>query len=117
MLNLSIVLAQAGPSSSELASAWEIAKGLMLAIGAAGALGVFRMRDDVREIKQELFGRDGTNGMRSVVRRNADRLDLIERRHVDEDAAERERERYEGDERRHIARRQSDLPPTQERSA
>lgn len=61
---------------------------------------------DVRDLVFELKGTDGTNGMRSTVRRHTEQLADIERRNLVIDEIEkREREQYHGPERRKELRR------------
>lgn len=103
----------AATAGGDLTPLWDAAKAIGGTVFVTASLWtartVFVIRDDVREMKQELFGRDGTNGMRSVVRKSAERLDLIDARHIAMDAvAEAERDLYEGDDKRHRPRRLAD---------
>lgn len=90
----------------DIAPLWDIAKGVMLTLTTAGvgwtARTVFVIRDDMRDLKTDVHGRDGTNGIKSMVKQLITRVDAIEDRNLVIDAvAEAEKEEYTGDERRH----------------
>jgi len=89
------------PTGNELGLLWEVTKGTCLALGAAGALGVFRMRDDVRDIKTELRGMEGKGGLTAKVDDHEVRVGKLEDRFVAIDAVqEAEQASYHGPERR-----------------
>lgn len=100
---------QSAAAASDAATVWSFAKDILTVIAAAGAVGVFRMRDDVREIKHELFGRDGTNGMKSDLRKAEARVLLMEKRNEKLDTAAEIEARYEGEEKRQHLRRARDV--------
>ena len=71
---------------------------------------VMGLRDDVRDLKREVIGVDGTNGLKSRVVRNEARLEVLEDQKIAMDAVEKaERERYHGEERRGGVRRLRDM--------
>ena len=89
---------------------WEVAKGVMTTLSTAGILGVltlcFSLRDAVRDLKRDVSGHDGKNGIKSVVAELEERVGELEMRNAEREAVERAQ--YEGPERRHGARRLSD---------
>lgn len=92
---------------------WEIAKGVMLSLSTASILAsaalLWRLRDGVRDLKREVCGEDGKNGLKSEMRNVLRRLTAIEARNIAVDAvAEAERELHDGPDRRHHARRLRD---------
>lgn len=98
---------------TQLAPAWELTKGVMLTLSTAGVLWtartVFFLRDDVRDLKKDVGGADGTNGVKSEVRALIRRIDSVEKRNDRQDLAEEiERENYQGEDRRQAARRLKD---------
>jgi hypothetical protein len=88
----------------ELSQGWEIAKGVMLSLTTIGVAGLFKimftMRDDVRDLKKAV-GTDGKNGLLAKEILLAQRLDIIDDRHLQEDTVtEIELELSEGKRRR-----------------
>jgi hypothetical protein len=67
------------------------------------------LSEAVRDLRIAWKGEDGNNGAKSKLRDHEQRLVEIERRNyfIDE-TARREREKYQGPERRHDARRERD---------
>ena len=113
MLSL-VVWAQSAATDLATAFWWEIVKGFLLftITGLAGvvAKAVVAMRDDIRDVKRDIRGVDGTNGLKSEMRAVVDRVDLIDDRFVAMDAvAEASRMSYDGEERRHDMRRGEDV--------
>lgn len=98
-------------SASEVAASWEVAKSVMITITCAGILWMcktlFTVRDDVRDLKRDWKGEDGTNGAKSQLADHDQRLDDIERRNLRIDAVEQEL--YDGPNRRRQARRLTDI--------
>jgi chromosome segregation ATPase len=67
------------------------------------------LSQDVRDLKKAWRGEDGTNGAKSLLTNHELRIREIEKRNyfIDE-TARREREKYQGPERRHDTRRERD---------
>lgn len=110
VLLLSLLVATPPPESPSPTQIWQ---NVMLTLIAAGVLWiartVFFVRDEVRDLKHEVVGRDGQNGIKSAVRRLTDRVDDLEDWRTALDAvAEAERAQYHGEERRQNARRLRD---------
>lgn len=108
-----LVHLQSGGASIQFAPAWELTKGIMLTLSTAGILWtsrtVFFLRDDVRDLKKDVGGADGKNGVKSDVRTLGRRVDEIERRNDRQDVADEfDREGYQGEDRRVRARRLRD---------
>lgn len=100
--------------SPEVAISWEAVRTVFGALTTGGVMWVCRMvfcmRDDVRDLKHDVRGVDGTNGIKSTVRRLDERVSVIEDRHIALDAIARaDREAYHGEERRLHIRRLHDL--------
>lgn len=100
--------------SPEIAQTWEVAKSVMLTLTTLGvawiARTVFVTRDDVRDLKYDVRGVDGTNGIKSIVKHLDERVGVLEDHKIMLDAVEEaERQQYQGDERRHGARRLRDI--------
>lgn len=103
----------AASATSELASLWEIAKGIMLFVSTSllAWIATTLRRVEQTLVKHEhiLIGVDGKNGLRSKVAHNDERLDALEKRNIAIDAvAEAERDLHPGPDRRHDARRLRD---------
>lgn len=96
---------------AQVSASWEVIKNVMVTLGTAASLAalglMFSMRDDVRDIKHDLFGKDGDNGMRSEVTDLKARTKALEERNLELDAAADalERAQYDGPERRRELRR------------
>ena len=72
------------------------------------------IRDDVREVKREVMGLDGKDGLISKVADNSTRLDAIDERHIKADVVtEIEKELSEGEKRRLRDRVFGDVPRPQ----
>jgi hypothetical protein len=100
--------------SSEVTQSWEVAKGVMATLSTAGILWacktLFKVRDDVRDLKYDVSGKDGDNGIKSLVKNLDKRVEVLEDHKIMLDAVEdAERAQYQGDERRHGARRLRDI--------
>lgn len=78
---------------------------------AAAALKELReVKIDMREVKRDIHGTDGKNGIKSDVRLLVKRVDLIEDRNIAEDAVkETERQMWPHPDRRHGPRRLHDV--------
>jgi hypothetical protein len=107
-------LLQATTTAGEIASFWEIAKGVLL-FSITGLLAWIAntLRDMVKRqvvLEHIVVGMEGTNGLRSRMGAAEERIDLIEDRNLVIDAvAKAEEEQYKGEERRHGLRRLRDL--------
>lgn len=104
-------LAESADSGADLTMVLEVARWL---VAPGVSLWVLRailgLRDDVRDVKRDVSGVDGTNGLKSTVRSMGARLEELEDRQLAIDAIEEhEREQYTGPEKRHRARRFRDL--------
>lgn len=82
-------IAQAAPTK-EIAAGWEIVKGVLITLGAAAAIGSYKMmfgiRDTVRDTRRDLRGEKGDNGIIGEVKKITDRLEKLEAWKIAEDA-------------------------------
>lgn len=70
------------------------------------------LSESVRELTQEWRGVEGDNGYRSIIRKNSERIEAIERRNYKIDAVrEEELRRGGGQQRRHMDRELNNLMP------
>lgn len=73
------------------------------------------IRDDIREVKREVMGLNGKDGLISKVTDLIDRMDAVDTRHVKADVlSEIEKELAPGELRRMRDRVMGDAPPSQE---
>lgn len=107
MLSLLLMQATQGWSGPQMVIAF--ISSLSVAATIALAKLVIWMRDEIREIKRDVSGKDGKNGLKSDSAQYNARLDELEEWRIKLDlAAKLEREMYEGPERRQEARRLRD---------
>lgn len=108
-----LVYLQAAPAVHGLAPMWELAKGVMLALVTMGVgylIKTVRLLEfDMQDVRLTLNGKGGKNGLRGESSLHNDRLDELEAWRIRLDTASAiERELYQGEERRHTARRLRD---------
>jgi hypothetical protein len=108
-----------GPA--DLAPLWDLAKNVFITLTFAGVAWIARTLRDMekRQVNLEhiVIGVDGTNGLRSIVKKNELRIDNMDDRNIAADAvAAAERQQYEGEDKRHTARRLKDILNDKERN-
>jgi hypothetical protein len=99
--------------ASALAPVRDVIRDVMITLITLAAIWtarmVFKLRDTTRDLCTELYGRNNTNGVKTMVAEHQRRLTLIEGRNTGLDAvAAAQRDLYEGEERRHNQRRFGD---------
>lgn len=114
-----LAILQAAPPDP--APTWQLYMSGVATLGAAAALWtartVFFVRDEVRDLKRDVSGPNGENGIKSDVKKLTERVDDLEDWQLALEAVARaEREQYHGEERRQRSRRLRDMVLEQLRS-
>lgn len=108
-----LVYLQATPVTQIGVESWEIAKGIMLSLSTLGVgylvRSVHKMEFAVMELQREVFDKDGNNGLKREAARQKDEIAAIKDRNLAIDTlAKKERDQYQGEERRRHLRRERD---------